>query len=284
LARRNDIVFGMPVLGRDQKSVQSVLGPFAGVLVLKVEPPPAASPRERVANVHAAVSDVLALPPVGVDELVQALRIPRNPSRPRLLHAVISFLDNRGVKTPESSLGFEPVDLPLTRSDSEIALWCSESELGLKLVLSCSADLFSLTTAETWLARLVVGLEELADHLRIDSVADVAQNTPAPKDGHAALLAGIWKELLRNDAITEDDNFFELGGHSLLALSMVSRVELATGKRLPLLRVGDSSLGALAAMLDAQSDDTATPTPPEAPASAGKLGGWLRKLVGQTNP
>jgi hypothetical protein len=60
---------------------------------------------------------------------------------------------------------------------------------------------------------------------------------------------------------------------------MVSRVELACGKRLPLLRVGDSSLGALAAMLDEELVEApaATTASPQ-----GKLGGWLRKLVGQT--
>jgi hypothetical protein len=61
---------------------------------------------------------------------------------------------------------------------------------------------------------------------------------------------------------------------------MVSRVELACGKRLPLLRVGDSSLGALAAMLDEATGDAPAPVPP---SPQGKLGGWLRKLVGQAD-
>jgi acyl-coenzyme A synthetase/AMP-(fatty) acid ligase len=91
-----------------------------------------------------------------------------------------------------------------------------------------------------------------------------------------ALLQGIWNELLGTTDIGANDNFFERGGHSMLALNMVSRVELACGKRLPLLRVGDSTLAALAAMLDEDTAAAATPATPDAP---GKLGNWLRKLV-----
>lgn len=112
--------------------------------------------------------------------------------------------------------------------------------------------------------------------------------TPQPQDGsensaapaathHLALLESIWKELLGVEQVNPDDNFFERGGHSLLALSMVSRVELACGKRLPLLRVGDSSLGALAAILDGPLEATPEANTPVSPQ--GKLGSWLRKLV-----
>ncbi|WOX15323.1 amino acid adenylation domain-containing protein [Streptomyces sp. N50] len=38
----------------------------------------------------------------------------------------------------------------------------------------------------------------------------------------AALLAGIWAELLELDQVAEDDNFFSLGGDSMLAVEMIA--------------------------------------------------------------
>jgi len=55
------------------------------------------------------------------------------------------------------------------------------------------------------------------------------------------LLAAIWKDVLKLDALGIDNNFFtELGGHSLLATQMVSRVRTALDIDLPLWRLFDS--------------------------------------------
>jgi acyl carrier protein len=47
----------------------------------------------------------------------------------------------------------------------------------------------------------------------------VAPQTPAEE-----VIAGIWAELLKLEAVSIHDNFFDLGGHSLLATQVVSRV------------------------------------------------------------
>jgi len=46
----------------------------------------------------------------------------------------------------------------------------------------------------------------------------------APQSPTEALIAGLWGEVLRRDAVGLDDNFFDLGGHSLLATQVVSRM------------------------------------------------------------
>ena len=43
------------------------------------------------------------------------------------------------------------------------------------------------------------------------------------------LVAGIWSEVLKLEAVGRDENFFELGGHSLLATQVVSRVREVLG-------------------------------------------------------
>lgn len=52
-----------------------------------------------------------------------------------------------------------------------------------------------------------------------------------PRDSLEAELARIWEELLHVEPDVRD-NFFDLGGHSLLVISLLSRVERVTTKRL----------------------------------------------------
>jgi thioesterase domain-containing protein len=66
--------------------------------------------------------------------------------------------------------------------------------------------------------------------------------TPAP--GHLSprnpmecLLYAVWQELLQGRPFGVRDDFFALGGHSLLAVTMVSRVEQLSGRKLPLAQV-----------------------------------------------
>jgi len=56
----------------------------------------------------------------------------------------------------------------------------------------------------------------------------------APRSVMEKTVAAIWCELLSKDRVGIHDDFFELGGHSLKAVEMLTRVEEATGKRLPL--------------------------------------------------
>jgi amino acid adenylation domain-containing protein len=57
---------------------------------------------------------------------------------------------------------------------------------------------------------------------------------PAPRTYIEKLVADIWTEFLGIENIGIHNNFFELGGHSLIALQVMTRIELKTGKRLPL--------------------------------------------------
>ncbi|MGA7442672.1 MAG: amino acid adenylation domain-containing protein, partial [Candidatus Sulfotelmatobacter sp.] len=56
----------------------------------------------------------------------------------------------------------------------------------------------------------------------------------AARDDLELLLANIWRKILGVPEVGVTDNFFELGGHSLLAARVLSEVERATGKVVPL--------------------------------------------------
>ncbi|MDP9838379.1 acyl transferase domain-containing protein [Neorhizobium huautlense] len=52
--------------------------------------------------------------------------------------------------------------------------------------------------------------------------------------GLAALVTGIWEEVLGTAPISSDDDFFDLGGHSLLAVKVVARLRAALPVEIPL--------------------------------------------------
>jgi thioesterase domain-containing protein/acyl carrier protein len=56
----------------------------------------------------------------------------------------------------------------------------------------------------------------------------------APRTNIEKLISDIWIKFLGVEKIGIHDNFFALGGHSLIALQVMTRIELKTGKRLPL--------------------------------------------------
>jgi len=96
-----------------------------------------------------------------------------------------------------------------------------------------------------------------------------------PLDGlepRLALLLGLVRDVLGQADVGPDDNFFEVGGHSLLAVSLLGKLEAATGSRLNLLRLANQSLRSLAQELP---ETTASV---EAPNDAAKPTGWRARL------
>ncbi|HEX7317777.1 MAG TPA: amino acid adenylation domain-containing protein [Pyrinomonadaceae bacterium] len=50
-----------------------------------------------------------------------------------------------------------------------------------------------------------------------------------PRTEAEALVAGMWREVLKMQRVSVDDNFFEVGGHSLLAMRLISQVRKRLG-------------------------------------------------------
>lgn len=76
-------------------------------------------------------------------------------------------------------------------------------------------------------------------------------NFMAPRDPTEKVVAGIWADLLKVDAIGVFDNFFDLGGHSLLAGRVLAQVTDSFGVSLPLRTLFEApSVAALARQIN----------------------------------
>jgi len=56
----------------------------------------------------------------------------------------------------------------------------------------------------------------------------------APRDEVESMLLEIWQKVLNIQSIGVQDSFFDLGGHSLLAVRLMTEIQKATGKLIPL--------------------------------------------------
>jgi thioesterase domain-containing protein len=100
-------------------------------------------------------------------------------------------------------------------------------------------------------------VDRIALRARIRTRLERVDERIGPRDLLESELARIWEELLHVEPDIRD-NFFDLGGHSLLVVSLLSRVERATGKRLHVVDIFQApTIESLATLLRDEVDRSA---------------------------
>ena len=95
---QRDLVVGLPVRNVPE-GMDDVMGFFVNILPVRVQVDPDMPFTALVARVRSAVLDCFSHPDVPLEQLVQALGVPRDPSRPPVYQSVFSFQDIRDRKT-----------------------------------------------------------------------------------------------------------------------------------------------------------------------------------------
>ena len=89
-----------------------------------------------------------------------------------------------------------------------------------------------------WLDQLPLTVSRKIDHDRLPApVSERELEWEGEATAAEELVAGIWSEVLRLEAVGRDENFFDLGGHSLLATQVISRVRQVFGIEVGLRRL-----------------------------------------------
>ncbi|HEX4953895.1 MAG TPA: amino acid adenylation domain-containing protein [Thermoanaerobaculia bacterium] len=126
----------------------------------------------------------------------------------------------------------------------------------------------------TFLADLPITANGKLDRKALPEPTTMAMGAPegpglAPFE---AVVAGVFREVLKRDPIGPRDSFFELGGHSLLAVQVISRLRTALGVDLPLAQLFEGpSVAEVAAGVEALLRTSGrAPSPPLEPAPDGE--------------
>lgn len=281
------LVLGLPVRGRERPELLPVMGCFVNAVPLRLQlrPQPLG---DWLAEVHAALAAALGHAELPLDALLPELRRAGADPQRALFQTLFSFQDARDRITHWGPLEHARFDVPVRNSAHALGLWCVETPRGLELLFNYSTDVLEARQIEAWAQAYALRLRNWcarpAEAALRPARAAAASASALDFDSALALVRQLCREVLKLESAEPEDNFFDLGGHSLLALDFMARLEARTGQRLSLLRLGQSSLGGLAAEL-VQAEAAPEPALISDESAAGRDSapprGWLQRLFGR---
>ncbi len=160
---QSDIVIGSPIAGRNRPEVESLIGFFVNTLVLRARVSPEAPFRSLLRQVRETALGAYAHPDLPFEQLVEALKPPRDLSRSPLFQVMFALQNAPApaLELPGLAVRLVELDGRVSRYDLSLAMW--ESPTGLEGTFEYNTDLFDAAT-----------MARMAGHLRAVLEAVVA--------------------------------------------------------------------------------------------------------------
>jgi amino acid adenylation domain-containing protein len=257
LARRagqRDVLVGMLAHGRDMPEWSTLAGFFARALPLCLRGLDTAHSGQLSRDIAAALHAALAHAELAIEQLVQQMDLPRDPSRALLLQNTFSFEQDNGSEIAWPGLRVREWPMPLRGAEHDVGLWLQADRDRMEGVLVGAAALFSEASLRALVcdtldaAAQLCGLAALGSRwpsINIQSRGQKAlpardfssvqtQNAPPALSASTELMLSLWRDLLQVQDIDPTLSFVAQGGHSLLMMQLAARIESEFGTRLPL--------------------------------------------------
>jgi amino acid adenylation domain-containing protein len=200
---QTDICVGSPVAGRTRAEQEQVVGCFLNTLVLRTELDGALPFAELLARVRATALGAFAHQGAPLQQVIEALRPPKDPSRNPLFQVMFNLLNTPGTGLALSGLAVTERPVRLGATQVDLGLTVHEQADELVCELEYNTDLFDAATAR----RLLAHLERLLTAFCDD---------PATPVGAAPLLTAEEKQQLAAWAGTGESDAPDLGIHELV--------------------------------------------------------------------
>ena len=159
LSAQDDLVVGSPVANRNVEAVESLIGFFVNMLVMRAKVTPGMSFRELLAQIREIALGAYEHQDLPFEMLVDELKPDRDVSRNPLFQVVFAVQNAPLERFTLDTVEAEIIDpgVATTRFDLELHVWPQDSELSL--ALAYSTDLFEIETARRLLAQYAQVLE-----------------------------------------------------------------------------------------------------------------------------
>lgn len=162
---QHEFVIATPVAGRDQESLEGVIGCFINVLPLRITIDGRESFRELLQRVRHTTLGAYQHQHVSFDQIVDAVGTIRDPSRNPLTQMLFAFQNTPPANFSLPGLRVRRLDVTTGTSKYDISMytWLS-ADGGLAGQLEFSTDLYEAATAQRWVMHFRRQLEGLANH------------------------------------------------------------------------------------------------------------------------
>lgn len=298
-----DIAIGSPAACRVDAAAADLVGLFANMVVLRNDLSGDPSLRAVLAGSRDVVLEAFAHQELPIERLVEALNPPRSRSRNPLFQTMLNFRGEDWALIPRDVTGETtvvplPIDLEVPFLDLNLGLYVTPDK-ALDVSVVANADLYDPSTARLIADALRSTLDAFAltpdcavSALHVLPTADLRRllAPPAPAaapqpmpppvprgsaDTEQALIA-LLEELLEITGVEAENNFFALGGDSIICIKWSARAAAQGLVLTPPMVFGHTTIGELAAAVDATADQPAEQAEPapwqqSAPMSASGL-------------
>jgi amino acid adenylation domain-containing protein len=180
---QSDIVVGMPVLNRNRPETERVIGFFANTHVIRTRLEGDPHFRTVLQQVKQFALEAVSRQEVPFERIVEALNLPRDPSRTPLCQAMLTVAAAHEKEAAWPGLAVKPYPVGRVGAMFDLTLEASEQEAGLNLCLIYRTDLFDRETV----ARMAANFGEL--------LAGIASNPDRPVSALPLLSAAEHRQL-----------------------------------------------------------------------------------------
>jgi thioesterase domain-containing protein len=260
---QEDIVVGTLVAGRSRVELEPLIGLFRKTVALRTNLSGDPTFSQLLARIRDTVLQAFAHEDVPFERVIEAMSGRDHGRRPVFQ---INFIFQRDFVRPREVSGLTLTAIPSKSPGAtyDLNFFMVERADGWRASCEYNTDLYDATTVTDMLEQFQSLLEEIAaNHQRRiseipmltvaerEQLSITANGQPvrgalrpqqsvsehtyvAPRNDIEVRLCKLWEQVLGVERISAVTDFFDAGGHSLLAVKLLSQIERAFNRKLPL--------------------------------------------------
>ncbi|MBL8986311.1 MAG: amino acid adenylation domain-containing protein [Gemmatimonadetes bacterium] len=184
-ARQDDILVGSPLAGRDRSELEPMVGFFVNTLVLRIELTGQPTGRDLLARVRETVLGAFGHADVPVEQVVEALRIPRRLDANPLFQVMFGLEPPAGPPAPFGTCRVEPIGFQGSVAKFDLTWSMAPTATGYAGVVEYNTNLFDRTTID----RMIEVFRALADGMARRPTVPIAELPLLDPAARSTLLA-----------------------------------------------------------------------------------------------